>query len=453
MEFRDGQQAQDSPLSPRFTAEAAENSEWHNSRSRLGEACRAALRAVARKRNTRYKRLEDADGACIWCFARGPAPADGRRRGRPSASSAPSAVNREDSCSAYSQARCCSKITKPTVCITGSPLVFQKKTLWTSASLWFSLLVLGALLTPRGVSAEQRFALIVSGATGGQEYAAQYTAWTDTLSRVFADRFKFGRDALTILSETETPAFAATAENVRRVIGSVRDRMTRDDLFVIILIGHGTFDGVDAKFNLVGRDLESAEWAALLRPLTGRVVIVNTTAGSFPFIERLAGPRRIVITATDSVAQRFDTVFPEYFVKAFEDESADLDKNQRISIWEAFASASAGVRRHYQQRGQLSTERALIDDNGDGTGRGAADEGQDGTSASRTYLEATDPGAPPTDEELLKLLQRKSLLEAEVEELRIRRSFLPPADYAKEFERVMIELAKVARDIRQRKKT
>jgi hypothetical protein len=229
--------------------------------------------------------------------------------------------------------------------------------------------------------------------------------------------------------------------------------MTREDLVIVILIGHGTFDGVDAKFNLVGRDLESAEWAALLRPLPGRVVVVNTTAGSFPFIERLAGPKRIVITATDSVAQRFDTVFPEYFVKAFDDESADLDKNQRVSIWEAFASASAGVRRHYQQRGQLSTERALLDDNGDGAGRGVADEGQDGASASRTYLDVPDPGAPSTDEGLLKLLQRKSLLEAEVEELRIRRSFLPPDEYAKEFERVMIELAKVTRDIRLRKKT
>lgn len=302
-------------------------------------------------------------------------------------------------------------------------------------------------------SAEQRFALIISGATGGQEYAVQYAAWTDSLGRLFADRFKFDPAAVTFLTESDTPAHAATADNVRRAVTAIRERMTRDDLLIIVLIGHGTFDGVDAKFNLVGPDLESADWAGLLRPLAGRVVVVNTSAGSFPFIERLAGPRRIVITATDSVAQRFDTVFPEYFVKAFEDESADLDKNQRISIWEAFASATAGVRRHYQRRGQLSTERALIDDNGDGTGRGVADDGQDGAAASRTYLDVTDPGAAPTDEALLKLLQRRSLLEAEVEELRIRRSFLAPEDYAKEFERVMIELARVTRDIRQRKKT
>ncbi len=305
----------------------------------------------------------------------------------------------------------------------------------------------------RGAFAEQRFALIVSGATGGQEYAVQYATWTDTLVRLLSERFKFDRSAVAVLRESDDPAFAATADNVRRVLGALRERMTRDDLLLVVLIGHGTFDGVDAKFNLVGRDLESADWAALLRPLSGRLVIANTTAGSFPFIQRLAGPRRIVIAATDSVAQRFDTVFPEYFVRAFSDASADLDKNQRVSIWEAFASASAGVRRHYQQRGQLSTERPLIDDNGDGLGRGAADEGPDGAVASRTYLDRADPDVAPTDEELLKLLQRRSLLEAEVEELRIRRSFLTADEYAREFERIMIELAKVSHDIRQRKKT
>lgn len=315
------------------------------------------------------------------------------------------------------------------------------------------LFALGSLLLAAPVLAQQRYALIVSGATGGPEYGAQYTAWTDTLKRTFIERFKLEPGNVMVLAEVEDAASAATADNVRKSVVQVQQRMTREDLFVIVLIGHGTFDGVDAKFNLVGRDLESGEWASLLRPISGDVVIVNTTAGSFPFIERLAGPRRIVITATDSVAQRFDTVFPEYFVKAFEDEAADLDKNQRISIWEAFASASAGVRRHYQQRGQLSTERALIDDNGDGIGRGVAEDGQDGTASSRTYLEAAAPGAPATDDDLLKLLQRKSLLEAELEELRIRKSFLPAAEYAKEFERVMIDLAKVSRDIRQRKKT
>ena len=122
---------------------------------------------------------------------------------------------------------------------------------------------------------------------------------------------------------------------------------------------------------------------ALFDGLPGRVVVVNTSPASFPFLERLAGPRRIVITATDSAAQRFDTVFPEYFIKAFAEDAADLDKNGRVSIWEAFAAAADGVRRHYQQRGQLATERPLLDDNGDGVGHEAT-----GTERRRSGVHA-----------------------------------------------------------------
>ena len=270
---------------------------------------------------------------------------------------------------------------------------------WAGMACGLVLLVASAT-----AEAQQRYALIVSGATGGEEYAEQYAAWTSAFERTLTVRMRFDAARVTTLSETDDAEAAATAANVRGTIAGIRQRMTRDDLLLVLLVGHGTFDGVDAKFNLVGPDMESSEWAALLKPLPGRVVVVNTTAGSFPFIERLSGPRRIVIAATDSMAQRFDTTFAEYFVQAFEDESADLDKNARVSIWEAFASASAAVRRHYQRRGQLSTERSLLDDDGDGVGRGAAEKGTDGSLATRTYLDESLPGAAPTDEELIALL-------------------------------------------------
>ena len=318
-----------------------------------------------------------------------------------------------------------------------------------------ALLAVPLLLALASVTAvaQERYALIVSGASGGEEYVQQYTTWTTEFVRTLTSRLKFDPQRITALADSHEPATAATAGNVRTAIAAVQARMRRDDLLLVLLIGHGTFDGVDAKFNLVGPDLESAEWSSLLEPLPGELIIVNTTAGSFPFIARVSGPRRIVISATDSVAQRFDTVFPEYFVRAFADEAADLDKNERVSIWEAFAAASAAVRRHYQQRGQLSTERSLLDDNGDGQGRGAAEPGADGSRATRTYLDENLPGAAPTDEALLALLQRKALIEAELDELKIRKAFLAPEEYAREFERLIIDFAKVSSGIRRRGKT
>ena len=312
------------------------------------------------------------------------------------------------------------------------------------------LLVAAMVCGAGSASAQARFALIVSGATGGQEYSAQYSGWCRDLASTLVEKLRFDPGAVTVLSEAAGPATAATAANVRRVLTGMSRTMARDDLLLIVLIGHGTFDGVDARFNLVGPDLESADWAGLLRPLIGRVVVVDTTASSFPFLERLAAPRRIVITATDSAGQRFDTVFPGYFVRALADESSDLDKNNRISIWEAFVAASASVRRHYQQRGQLSTERALLDDNGDGVGADVAEQGSDGSFASRTYLDEAHPGARPTDEVLVRLLQRQAVLTTEVDDLRIRKTFLAPDEYSREFERLMIELARVAHDIRAR---
>jgi hypothetical protein len=267
------------------------------------------------------------------------------------------------------------------------------------------------------------------------------------------DRLKFDPAHITVLGETAAEATSASSVNVRTALSTIGKRLTPDDLLFVVLIGHGTFDGVDAKFNLVGPDLESAEWLELLAEVLGQLVLVNTTAGSFPFIERLTGDRRIIITATDSLAQRFDTVFPGYFIAAFQDEQADIDKNGRISIWEAFAWANGAVRRHFQQRGQLATERALLDDNGDGVGRDGIGAGDDGSVASRTYLDEPLPGAAPTDEVLVHLLQKRAALEAEVEELRIRRTFMPPDEYQKEFERLMIELARVARGIRGRIKS
>jgi hypothetical protein len=317
--------------------------------------------------------------------------------------------------------------------------------------------VLGAALLTLALSAnaaaQERHAIIITGATGGPVYAAQYREWSEQLSRILIDLLKFEPAHVVSLSESDRADAAATADNVRRHFASLRRTLGRDDLVFVMLIGHGTFDGVDAKFNLVGPDLESAEWGALLRGVPARLVLVNSAAASFPFLERLAAPRRVVISATDSVAQRFDTVFPEQFIAALSDSASDIDKNGRISVWEAFAAAGAGVRRYYQQRGQLATERPLLDDNGDGIGREAAGSGEDGSLASRTYLDEPSPNAPPTDEVLLNMLQKRATLEIEVEELKLKKAFMQPGDYETEFERIMIELARISRDIRQRTKT
>jgi hypothetical protein len=307
-----------------------------------------------------------------------------------------------------------------------------------------------ALLLAHPVAAEERWAFVLSGASGGPKYAEQMRDWRAGLQSALVDRYGFKADKIRVfVDETVKAGEAGNAENVRKAFADVRKQLNREDVLLVILLGHGTYDGDVAKFNLVGPDLTAADWSTLLTGVPGRLVVVNTTEASFPFLERLSGPNRVVITATDSAAQKYATVFPDYFVKAMSEASSDLDKNGRTSIFEIFSAASAAVKQHYQQRGQLTTERALFDDNGDGVGREAEAPGPDGALARLLYLDAELPAAA-NNPELAALLRRRRELEGEAEALKLKKGSMAAPTWEAEYEKLMIELAKVSRDIRSK---
>jgi hypothetical protein len=301
-------------------------------------------------------------------------------------------------------------------------------------------------------SASERYALVVTGASGGPQYAQQYDAWRKSFVDVLRDSWNYPDDHLFVLAETEREGVAqSTRENVRRALAEIRAKATKDDVVLVVLIGHGTgADSDEAKFNLVGPDLSAAEWADLLRPIAGRLVFVDTASGSFPFLERLSGRGRIVITADDSAAQQFETVFPEFFIKAFHDDSADLDKRGKVSIWEAFVYASDGVRRWFEEKNQLATERALLDDNGDGIGREADGAGPDGLLAQVTYPQPDRPIIETGDSELTGLQRRRVELENELEGLRARKPTMDPDEYEAALEKILIEIAQIDRRVRSK---
>ena len=302
-----------------------------------------------------------------------------------------------------------------------------------------------------GAFAGERYALVVTGASGGDVYARKYDAWRQTFVDILRDGYGYAQDHVIVLADAPERAGMqrATRENVQRALTDLRRRVTRDDQLVVLLIGHGTsMDGEEAKFNLVGPDLSASEWAELLRPIQGRLVFVNTSSASFPFLRKLAGKGRIVLTATDSSAQQFETIFPEFFIKALTDPAADLDKNGRVSIWEAFSYASAEVQRTFQAKGQLPTERPLLDDTGAGIGREAQTPGPDGAVAKVTYLQPDTPVALPSDSALAELIRRRADLESQIEALKARKDTMPAEQYDAELERLLVEIARVSAQIR-----
>jgi hypothetical protein len=297
-----------------------------------------------------------------------------------------------------------------------------------------------------------RYGMIVAGASGEEQYAKMDREWVDTLVGVLRDKFAFDAAHLVVL--TETPKAGETvsnAANVKAALEKLAPQVKKDDVLFVMLIGHGSGAGADAKFNLVGPDMTAAEWNTLLKPAAGRVAFVDATSASAGFLKTLAAPNRVVVTATNSPAQVYHPVFGQASIEALTSSAADLDKNDRVSLWEAFVYASKTVEQHYERDGKLATEHAMLDDTGEGTGRDASAQATSVTLASLTYLDAP-AAAKSADPAVQALIDRREALTKQIDDLRARQSSMPAADYQQQFEKLALELAQVSAEIRNKQK-
>lgn len=220
----------------------------------------------------------------------------------------------------------------------------------------------------------------------------------------------------------------------------------------LVLIGHGTYDGRSAKFNLKGPDLDAAQLAQWLEPFNRTLVLINTTSCSSPFLTSLSGPNRVIITATRSGFESSVTRFGSYLATAIADPNADLDKDGQTSVLEAFIIASNKTSQFYSTLGRLATEHALLDDNGDRLGtpaewfsglrptRKPADRvALDGYRAHQIHLlYSPQEMALPQD-----LRSRRDQLELEVIRLRDYRDDLSEAEYLDRLQVLLLELARI----------
>jgi len=182
-------------------------------------------------------------------------------------------------------------------------------------ALLMSALMIAAAIVPRAADAQERYALVVSGVSGTEKFAASQKTWVSSLQTTLQQRLGFSTERITVLTEDSTGTAIANRDNVTRVLTSLKSRLTADDVLLVVLIGHGTFDGTVAKFNLVGPDMDSREWKAAFDGNAARLVFVDTTSSSFQFVPALSAKNRIVIAATDSAAQKYATLFPQYSSK------------------------------------------------------------------------------------------------------------------------------------------
>jgi len=296
-----------------------------------------------------------------------------------------------------------------------------------------------------------KFAIIINGASGEAAYGRQFALWTSDLSAALTDRFGFARDRIRILTEkpADETAARATAEEVKRTFASLKSELNANNAVFVFLIGHGSWDGKEAKFNLVGPDLSATEYANLISLLpTNRIVIFNMASASGEFIKSLSAKGRIVITATRSGQEVNATRFTEFFVAALGATDADADQDGHISVLEAFAYANRMTAEFYARAGRLATEHALLEDNGDGIGHDRG-EGGDGLLARVTYLDSLNVEQAAANATTAKLMRERTRLEGEIEQLIGRKLVFSETEYEAALEKLFIELAKVNRAIKQ----
>ena len=289
-----------------------------------------------------------------------------------------------------------------------------------------------------------KFAVIINGAGGEPEYAKQFDQWTTQLNSVLSERYGFDTKQIKVLSERR-----ATAEEVKSTFATLKSQLDANNILFLFLIGHGSYDGKESKFNLVGPDLSATEYNALLSSLpTRRVVVLNMASASGEFIKSLAAKGRIVITATRSGQETNATRFAGFFITALNATDADTDQDGHTSVLEAFVYANRLTEDFYKRAGRLASEHALIDDNGDGVGHDKVEAGE-GLLARATYLDSLSVDEAAASVATAKLIKERARLEGEIEQLIARKTNMQEAEYEATLERLFIELAKVNRSIKQ----
>jgi hypothetical protein len=298
----------------------------------------------------------------------------------------------------------------------------------------FAFLVLAALPARAAV-----YYVTVAGLGGEPEYEQRFTRLAQDLDKTFRAS---GAEAhvYTLTGSVSTRA------HLREILASVAQQAKPQDDFVLVLIGHGSFDGIEYKFNLVGPDISATELARLCNRIAARrQLIVNTTSasgGSVPFLER---PGRAVIAATKSGTEKNATVFARYWVQALHDPEADLDKNDEISALEAFQYAQRKTAEFYDSQNRLATEHPVFEDTGKNDAvRGPSVQSGEGLLLSNFILLRLGPEQMAANNPATHaLLAKKEELERRIAVLKYRKATMSDEEYKTRLTAALLELARV----------
>jgi len=297
-----------------------------------------------------------------------------------------------------------------------------------------------------------KYAVILTGPSVGEETISTFRQWSFSLHDILIRDYGYSSDAITLLIERGEEAFpdnprvdgACDIAGIQAQFAELQSKVQPGDQLTIFLIGHGSGRDEESKFNIVGPDITGEQFASILDNFESQdLVIVNTTSASYGFSTSLSGEGRVVISSTRSPAERYDPIFSRYFIEALENKNGDRDKNNRVSMLEAFTYARQSVDQWYEDQGRLASEHAGLDDNGDVLfSLDPTPTELDGRLAEIAYLDVLVSENEDLSPEALALKARVQQLERNVFILRGRKADFLEDDYWQQMESLLIDLAR-----------
>jgi hypothetical protein len=327
-------------------------------------------------------------------------------------------------------------------------------------SILIKRLAVGAALAVAAsrVASAQTHLVIVSGLGGETKYSSAFNDIASRLANAAQTRWGvadaediwLGEDSVA----TNRPHYRgqATKANIEQTLTKLAARAGPGDQVVLVLIGHGSGEGEATKISIPGPDLSARDFAQLLaRFPTQKVAFVNLTSASGDMLPIISGPNRVVITATKSSFERNESQFARFFVDALSKDVADVDKDGRVSLLEAFRYATVETKRVYETDTKLQTEHAQFDDMGMQAGVAEPDgREKQGLLARRFFLDGgfSSKGGV-SDPQLAALYKDKFALEDQIDALRTKKQGMTADAYDDALEGLLVNLARKAKTIRE----
>jgi hypothetical protein len=290
-------------------------------------------------------------------------------------------------------------------------------------------LLLGAVASP--AFAQRTHVILIQGLSGEPSYGPVFKDALNTVALAAKASWNVPDGSLILLTEDGAGNLKSSRENVMQAFTTIGGRAAAGDVVLVMLVGHGGGEGPTSRVNLPGPDPTAADFATYLSGFSKqRVVFVNASSGSGDFLPVIAGPQRVVVTATKSAMQKNESVFAMYFSRGLTSSESDADKDGRVSVLEAFNYAKKEVKRVYETSKRMQTEQAQLSD----------------SSLARAV--AFGGAAASTDPKIAALVGERQELEAQVGALRLRKDTMSAAEYDKQLETLLLSIAEKTRAIR-----